>query len=181
MASRQSYELCIKTQVNLSKRTTWIRSLDYPRVRNSYSGVTSMPNTRIGILGYLHRVENYCQDMRIGISMQSPHRIVLLTILSAEREPDVLEIFLHHQELPLDEMNSDPNLVLFTINSLSPSGIGRSTCHSLVRWDVFGQRLKLIEFPSDHFLSTDELETAMEAFTNTLRSAKIAGPGHVRP
>ena len=43
-------------------------------------GVTSMPNTRIEILGYLHRVENYCQDMRIGISMQSPHRIVLLTI-----------------------------------------------------------------------------------------------------
>ena len=43
-------------------------------------GVTSMQNTRIGILGYLQRVEKYCQDVRIGISMQSPHRIVLLTI-----------------------------------------------------------------------------------------------------
>jgi hypothetical protein len=43
-------------------------------------GVTSIPNTRIGILGYLHRVDNYCQGMQIGISMQSPHRIVLLTI-----------------------------------------------------------------------------------------------------
>ena len=35
-----------------------------------------------------------------------------------------------------------------------------------------------IEFPSDPFLSTDELESCIEAFTNTLRSAKIAGQVH---
>ena len=57
--------------------------------------------------------------------------------------PDVLDIFLHHQELPvedavtLDKLNSDHNPVLFTVNSSSPAGMGRSTCHGLVRWDVF--------------------------------------------
>jgi len=46
---------------------------------------------------------------------------------------------------------------------------------SNIRRDVFRQQLKLIEFPSDPFLSTDDLETGIETFTNTLRSAKIAG------
>jgi hypothetical protein len=35
--------------------------------------------------------------------------------------------------------------------------------------------VKLIEFLSAPFLSTDDLETGIETFTNTLRSAKIAG------
>ena len=41
-----------------------------------------------------------------------------------------------------------------------------------------GQHLRPIEFPSDPFLSTDELETDIEAFANILRSAKIAGQVH---
>jgi hypothetical protein len=56
--------------------------------------------------------------------------------------------------------------------------MGRSKCHGLVRWDVFAQYLKLIEFPSDPFLSTDELEISIDIFNNTLRSSKIAGQVH---
>ena len=47
-----------------------------------------------------------------------------------------------------------------------------------VRWDVFDQHLKLIEIPSDPFLYSDALELGIETFSDSLRSAKIAG--HVR-
>ena len=76
---------------------------------------------------------------------------------------NVLDIFLHDMELPvldvvtLDELNSDHNPVLFTVKCSMQA------------------QLKLNEFPSDSFLSTDDLETGIETFTNTLRSAKIAG------
>ena len=98
--------------------------------------------------------------------------------------PDLLDIFLHHQELHVEdlgilgELTSDHDPVLLTVNSSSPGGMGRSTCHDLVRWYVFRQHLKPIKFLSDPFLPTDELETGIEAFTNTLRSEKITGQAH---
>ena len=55
--------------------------------------------------------------------------------------------------------------------------MGRSMCHS-VRWNVFRQHLKSIEFLLDSFLFTDELETGKKDFAIILRSAKIAGQVH---
>jgi len=93
--------------------------------------------------------------------------------------PDVLDIFLHHMELPvedvvaLDELNSDHVPVLLTTKCSMSAQVRPDTCH--VRWDVFRQHLKPIELPSDPFESTDALELGIETFSNTLRSAKIAG------
>ena len=91
----------------------------------------------------------------------------------------MFEIFLHHMELPvvdvetLDELSPDQNLALFTIDSSMTSQMLRSTQH-FVRWDEFGRYLRQVELPSDPFLSTDAQGTDNETFTNTLRSAKIA-------
>ena len=48
------------------------------------------------------------------------------------------------------------------------------SCH-FVRWDEFRWYLEPIELPSDPFVSNDALDMGIEAFTNTLGSAKIAG------
>ena len=93
--------------------------------------------------------------------------------------PDVLDIFLHHIELlvddvvALDELNSDHAPVLLTAKCSMSTRLRPDACH--VRWDVFRQHLKSIELPSDSFQSTDALEVGIETFSNTLRSAKIAG------
>ena len=94
--------------------------------------------------------------------------------------PDVLDIFLHHMGLTvldvetLDELNSNHNSVLLTVDSSMTSQVLRGSSH-YVRWDEFRRYLRPIELPSDPFLSTDALEIGIGAFTNTLRSAKIAG------
>ena len=94
--------------------------------------------------------------------------------------PDVLDIFQHHTELPvadvesLDELNSDHNPVLLTVDSSMTSQMLRNSDH-FVKWDEFRRYLGPIELPSDPFLSTEALEFGIEAFTNTLRSAKVAG------
>ena len=74
----------------------------------------------------------------------------------------------------LDELNSDHNPVLLTVDSSMTSQMLRGSGH-YVRWDEYRRYLGPIELPSDPFLSTDALEIGIEAFTNTLRSAKIAG------
>ena len=74
----------------------------------------------------------------------------------------------------LDELNSDHNPVLLTVDSSMTSQVLRGSGH-YVRWDEFRRYPRPIELPSDPFLSTDALEIGIEAFTNTLRSAKIAG------
>ena len=77
----------------------------------------------------------------------------------------------------LDELNSDHNPVLLMVISSSPAQMRRSMCH-IIRWGVFRQHLKKIEYTLDSFRSTDEYEPGIEAFTNTLRSAMIAGQVH---
>ena len=91
----------------------------------------------------------------------------------------MLDIFIHHLELPvedvvtLDELNSDHVPVLLTVKCSMSAQVRPDTCH--VRWNVFRQHLKSIQLPSHPFLSTDALEIGIETFSNTLRSANIAG------
>ena len=63
----------------------------------------------------------------------------------------------------LDELNSDHNPVLLKVDSSVTSQVLRGSGH-YVRWDEFRRYLSPIELPS-----------GIEAFTNSLRSAKIGG------
>ena len=80
--------------------------------------------------------------------------------------PHVLEIFLYHLELPvedvvsLDELNCDHVPVLLTVKCSMSAQVRPDTCP--VRWDVFRQHLKSIELPSVPFLSADALEIGIE-------------------
>ena len=126
--------------------------MDYSRLRHSYSGVTSMPNKHwisrlITSNSRLLSRHAYRNQFEVSAS-DSP------TIYYSNRQnanPDVLDRFLHHLGLPvevvvtLNELISDQNPVLLTINSSSLTGMGRSMCHS-VRCNVFQQHLKPIEF-----------------------------------
>ena len=61
-------------------------------------------------------------------------------------KPDVLDIFLHHMELPvldvvtLEELNSDHNPVLFTVKCSMQVQL-KQISRLNVRWDVFRQQL----------------------------------------
>jgi len=95
--------------------------------------------------------------------------------------PDVLDIFLHHTSLnvsdvvTLDELNSDHNPVLLTVDSALPAQILNRPSDKEVRWDAYREYLKPINFPSDEYHSIDALETGIEAFSNTLVSARRTG------
>jgi len=88
--------------------------------------------------------------------------------------PDVLDIFLHHTSLnvsdvvTLDELNSDHNPVLLTVDSALPAQILNRPSDKEVRWDVYRKYLKPINFPSDEYLSIEALETGIDAFSGTL-------------
>ena len=95
------------------------------------------------------------------------------------RRPDVLDIFLNHMGLPvvgvetLDELNSDHNPVLLTVDILMTVRMLRGSGH-FDRWDEFRRYLQPIELSSDPFLFTDALEIEIKAITNILTSEKIA-------
>ena len=93
--------------------------------------------------------------------------------------PDVLDIFLHYMRLPvddvvtLDELNSDHNPVLLTVDSSLTSQVLRTMAHH-IRWDLYRQHMRPVELPLDPFLSTAALEFGIEAYSNTFKTEKIA-------
>ena len=93
--------------------------------------------------------------------------------------PDVLEIFLQHSYLPVDdvvalsELNSHHFPVLLTLKCSMSTRVKPDTCH--ISSDVYRQQLKLIELPSDYFLSTKSFETGIKIFSDTLKSAEFGG------
>ena len=85
----------------------------------------------------------------------------------------MLEIFMHHIELlvddvvALDELNSDHVPLLPRAKCSMSTRLRSATYH--VRWDVFRQHLKSIELPSDPFLSTGALELGIVSKPSPIR------------
>ena len=73
----------------------------------------------------------------------------------------------------LDELNSDHNPVLLTVDSSLTSQVLRTMAHH-IRWDLYRQHMRPVELPLDPFLSTAALEFGIEAYSNTFKTEKIA-------
>ena len=94
---------------------------------------------------------------------------------------DVLDISLHDTSLNVpdvvtrDELNSDQNPVLLTVDSTVSARILNRPSDKDVRWDIYREYLKSIVFPSDGYQSIDALETGFDAFSCTFISARRTG------
>ena len=82
---------------------------------------------------------------------------------------DLIDIFLNHTGLEvldvvtLDELNSDHNPVILPANYMIQTRL-RQIVNRNIRWDVFRQYLKSVEFLLENVLSTGTLEIGIEIF-----------------
>ena len=74
-----------------------------------------------------------------------------------------------------EEINSDHNPVLLTLDSTLPAQVLNRDSYKEVSLNVYMECLKWIIFPFDEYQCIDALETGNEAFSSTLVSARRIG------
>ena len=117
-----------------------------------------------------------------GITIPYLPRIVQRTTrVGSNALPDVLDKCLHHtslnvsDEVTLDQLNTDHNTVLLTVNSALTAQILNRLSDKEVRWDVYWEYLNPIIFPSDEYQSIDELQTGIDAISSIIVSSRMTG------
>ena len=75
----------------------------------------------------------------------------------------------------LDQLNSDPNPALLTVDNTLPAQILYCSSDKEVGWDVCWEYIKKIIFPLDEYQTIDALQTGIDAISTILVSDRRTG------
>ena len=91
---------------------------------------------------------------------------------------DLIDIFLHHSTQPisnietLNELNSDYNPVLLTVEVNLTAEIRRNFSTRAIKWNVLQDYLREISLPSGSCSSIAEVDATISSIAETIKAAK---------